>query len=403
VPPPRFGFLEPFHGRDFRLLWSGAFLSSLGTWTQDVALAWLIHTSMGDPVWLGLRTLSGELPLIAFMLVGGAAADRIDRRRILLGSQVVQMTMAALLAVLYFTDRLGIWWILGAAFVTGLAQSQSAPTYQATITSIVPAPQIPKAVALNSLQFNLSRFLGPALAGVLLARFGAGACLSVNAVSFLAVMLAIMAIRLPAAAPTSETLRESVKSGIRHLWADPLLRLLTFLAFAGSFLAFPLTTFLPVLADDVLKTGAAGYSMLLSSFGVGAIVGAIATAQRGHVAGRGRILLVSYAVYGACAVGALLCGRQPVAMAFLAVCGFSLVNAFSTVNSLVQEHAPAEMRGRVLSIWGLAFRSGMPVGSVMVGAAARIVPVTAILAATSAVLGVLALTLLVRSRRLRAV
>src|SRR5262249_20766043 len=205
APPPAGesrlpGFLAAFGFRSFRLLWTGAFLSSLGTWTQDVALAWLIHTGLGDPVCLGRRQFAADLPLLTFMLVGGAVADRVDRRRILLTSQFVQMTLALVLGVLYATDRLGIAAILVVAFLTGLAQSQSAPTYQAVITTLVPPVRIPNAVALNSLQFNLSRAIGPAIAAVILARAGTGWCFAVNAVSFVAVMVALRRIALPKAA-----------------------------------------------------------------------------------------------------------------------------------------------------------------------------------------------------------
>ena len=168
------GLLAAFAFPAFRYLWAGAFLSSVGTWIQDVALSWLIHARMGDPFYLGLRSFAQEVPLIAFMLIGGAAADRIDRRLILLSSQTFQMLMAALLGVLYLTDRLGIVAIVTIAFVTGLMQSQSAPTYQAVITSLVPRERIANAVALNSLQFNLSRAIGPVIAGLLLAQAGPG-------------------------------------------------------------------------------------------------------------------------------------------------------------------------------------------------------------------------------------
>ena len=144
--------------------------------------------------------------------------------------------------------------------------------------------------------------------------------------------------------------------------------MLTFLAAAASFLAFPLVTYLPVIAGDVLKTGAAGYSLLLSSFGVGAILGALATAQRGRAEGRGRTLVLAFGLYGVSTLGAVLSRRQGVALLLLPIAGASLVTAFSTVNSLVQENAPDAMRGRVLSIFGFAFRGGMPVGSLLAGA-----------------------------------
>jgi len=398
------GFLSVFAVRDYRLIWTGAFLSSIGTWIQDVALSWLIHTRMGDPFYLGLRAFASDVPLIAFMLVGGAAADRFDRRRILVASNVFQMSMAASLGLLYASGHLGIAAILGIAFFTGLAQSQSAPTYQAVLTSIVPGPQIPKAVALNSLQFNLSRAVGPVIAGLLLARLGPGACFAANAVSFVAVIVAVLRVKLDSAPATAapESLRRSLGAGLRHVAASPALLVLTFLAAAASFLAFPLVTYLPVLAGDVLKTGAAGYSLLLSSFGVGAILGALATAQRGQAERRGRTLVLAFCLYGASALGAVLSRRQGIALLLLPIAGASLVTAFSTVNSLVQENAPDAMRGRVLSIFGFAFRGGMPIGSLLAGALVTSFGAPVVIASFSAVLVVLVGATYLRSPILRA-
>ena len=397
------GFLSGFAYRNFRLLWTGAFLSSVGTWTQDVALAWLIHVRFVDPFYLGLRAFASDAPLIAFMLVGGAVADRVDRRRILLTSQILQMLFAATLGVLYALGRLGIVPILLIAFLTGLAQSQSAPTYQAVLTSLVPPQQIPNAVALNSLQFNLSRAVGPVIAGLILARWGTGPCFAVNAVSFLAVIVALWRIELPPPAPAKkETLGESLRTGLRHVGESPVLSVLTALGLTGSLFAFPLLTYLPVIAGDVLRTGAQGYSLLLSSFGAGAIGGAIATAQRGHVPGRGRLMLATLALYGVTALAAVLCGRQALAMALLFVAAWSLVTAFSTLNSLVQENAPDALRGRVLSIYGLAFRGGMPLGSLVAGALVRGLGAPVVLGSFSGLLALISAAVYLRNRRLRA-
>jgi predicted MFS family arabinose efflux permease len=362
------GFFSALAFPSYRRLWFGAFTSSLGTWTQDVALAWLIHTSLGDPVYLGLRSFAAEAPLLAFMMVGGAMADRIDRRRILLTSQLLQMSFAALLAALYFSGRLGIAAILVVAFLTGLTQSQSAPTYQAVLSSLVPQRHIPNAVALNSLQFNLSRTLGPALAGVLLAQAGTGVCLLVNAASFLAVIAALWSIAIPSPSTArQESLRQSLAAGLRHVSASPVLRALMLLAFFGSFLAFPLITYLPVIADGVLHAGALGYSLLLAAFGAGAIVGALVTAYRGQAGGRGRTALFALMVHGVCVFFAVHAGLLAVALALLFAAGVSLSCGFSILNSLVQEHAPEQLRGRVVSIYGLAFRGGMPLGSLLAG------------------------------------
>ena len=399
---PGHGFLAAFEYPAFRFLWTGAFLSSVGTWIQDVALSWLIHTRMGDPFYLGLRSFAQEAPLLAFMLIGGAAADRIDRRLILLSSQGFQMAMAALLGLLYLSDRLGIVAIVAIAFATGVMQSQSAPTYQAVITSLVPRERIANAVALNSLQFNLSRAIGPVIAGLLLASAGPGWCFAANALSFVGVILALRTIALPPPPPrSSESLAESLRAGLRHVMDAPRLRAATLLAGAASFLAFPLITYLPVIAGDVLKTGAPGYSLLLTSIGIGAIVGALTTARRGHAPGRARLMLLAFAAFGALTVGAALSRWQPVSMALLVGAGFMLTTAFSTLNSLVQELAPDALRGRVLSIFGVAFRGGGPVGSLVAGFLVRGAGAPVVMAAYAAILGLIATALLVRRSQLR--
>ncbi len=395
------GFLAALSFRGFALIWTGAFLSSVGTWTQDVALSWIIHSRMGDPFYLGLRSFAQEAPLLAFMLLGGAVADRIDRRRILLSSQLFQMVMAAVLGLLYATGHLGITAIVLIAFATGLMQSQSAPTYQAVITSLVPKERIANAVALNSLQFNLSRAIGPVVAGLLLAHAGAGWCFAANALSFVGVILALWTIRFPPPPPSRESFGRSLRAGLGHVAGDPRLRAATLLAAVASFLAFPLITYLPVIAGDVLKTGASGYSLLLTSVGVGAIAGALGTAHRGDAEGRGRLMLLAFAAFGLVTVGASLSRWQWLSMLLLVGSGFTLTTAFSTLNSLVQEMAPEALRGRVLSIFGLAFRGGGPVGSLVAGGLVRSAGAPAVMAAYAALLLCVASFLLLRGTELR--
>jgi len=397
------GFLSALAFPSYRILWTGAFLSSVGTWTQDVALNWLVHERFLDPRYLGYRTFTADAPLIAFMVLGGAAADRFDRRRILIASQVLQMSFAAALGVLYATGRLGVLPILLFAFLTGLAQSQSAPTYQAVLTTLVPPAQIQSAVALNSLQFNLSRTIGPVLAGLLLVYAGAGWCFAVNALSFLAVIVSLARIAIPSPGlARSETLGQSLAAGVRHVLASPPLRLYMALAGAGSFLAFPLITYLPVLAGDVLGAGARGYSQLLFSFGAGAIIGALLTAHRGAAPARGRALLFGFGGYGAAALVAVLVPWLSVAMVLLFLAGVSLVTAFSILNSLVQEAAPPDFRGRVVGIYGLFFRGGMPFGSLVAGFLVRAFGAPLTLAVLSGLLAMMALAVSLRSRRMQA-
>lgn len=360
-------FASAFESAGFRRLWLGAFVSGVGTWTQDVALAWLIHQRFGDPRYLGYRSFVAEVPLLAFMLLGGARADRGDRRAILVGSQLVQMASAVLLLVLYVTGYLSIGAILLLAFVTGVAQSQSAPTYQATLTTLVPRPHIPSAVALNSLQFNLSRALGPAIAAAILAVGGAAVCFGVNAASYVAVIAAIARLDLRRTTPApSESILRSLASAWKEVVASPVLRPLMILGGLGSFLVFPLITFLPVVAAR-LGAGASGYSLLMSALGAGAIAGALFTAHQGARNGRGLRTLFAFVACGAAMSLAVWSPDARLTAVLLALAGFAMVAALSTVNALVQEHAPESFRGRVVSIFGLAFRGGGPVGGLSAG------------------------------------
>ena len=356
--------------RNFRLIWIGAFVSSIGTWIQDVALSWVIHTEFKNPAYLGWRQFASELPLVTFMLIGGVLADRFNKKSILMASQLVQMTLALVLAALYFTGHLTIWAVVIVGFITGLAQSQSAPTYQAFLTSVVPREVIPRAVAMNSLQFNLSRSIGPPIAAALLVALGAAWCFVINAFSFVAIMVALWMIRMPAivaGARPAQGVASSLWEGLSYVRKSPDIAMIVGLAGALSFFVFPLTSFLPVVADEVLGTGAGGYSILLSAIGLGAIVGAIGTAHRGRFEGRGRFVLLCFVIGPLLAAGAVLCGNQWLASALLFGYGIMQVSGSSTLNGLVQELAPEEMRGRIVSLFGLTFRGGAPLGALLLG------------------------------------
>ncbi|MBX7185692.1 MAG: MFS transporter [Vicinamibacteria bacterium] len=390
--------------RNFRLIWTGAFLSSIGTWIQDVALSWVIHTEFKNPAYLGWRQFASELPLVAFMLLGGVLADRINKKTILMTSQIIQLSLALVLAGLYFTHHLSIWSVVIVGFITGLAQSQSAPTYQAFLTSIVPKDVIPRAVAMNSLQFNLSRSIGPPIAAALLVALGAAWCFVINAISFLAVVAALLLIRIAGQAgppKAHQGVAHSLKEGLAYVRRAPDIAMIVGLAGALSFFVFPLTTFLPVVADEVLGSGAGGYSMLLSGIGLGAIVGAIGTAHRGRFAFRGRFVLICFSVGPLLAAAAVLCGKQWLATALLFGYGVVQTSGSSTLNGLVQELAPEEMRGRILALFGFTFRGGSPLGALILGYSVTAFGPAFAISATLACMSLLSATLLYRSPRFR--
>ena len=338
------------------------------------------------------------------MLIGGVLADRINKKTILMASQIIQLVMALVLALLYASGQLSIWAVVMVGFLTGLAQSQSAPTYQAFLTSIVPRDVIPRAVAMNSLQFNLSRSIGPPIAAAALVAFGAAWCFALNALSFVAVVVALVLIQLPLAAATTAPTRgiaSSLHEGLVYVRKSPEISMIVGLAGALSFFVFPLTTFLPVVADDVLGSGASGYSLLLTSIGLGAIAGAIGTAHRGRFDNRGTFVLTCFTIGPMMAAAAVLCGRQWLAMLLLFAYGAIQTSGSSTLNGLVQELAPEEMRGRIVALFGFTFRGGSPLGALLLGYSVKLFGPALAISASLLGMTLLAIVLLYTSPRFR--
>jgi len=381
--------------RNFRLLWLGALTSSIGTWMQKIAQAWLIVTMTGSAsaFYVGLDSFVGELPILLFTLIGGVVADRRDRRHMMLTSQVTQMVIAFILAALVYTETIQIWMILSLSFVSGCAQAFGGPAYQSLIPTLVGKDHLPNAVALNSIQFNLARVIGPIVAGTALAAFGMVACFGLNGISFLFVIAAILALRNVHVPPTATTnMLEQMKDGLRYVRDSRNLKIVTALGFTGAFLGLPLLTFLPVITKDVFHQDVGFYSRLMTFSGAGAVTGALIVAWIGKHRHIGRMLLVFLGTFGF-AMAAFSLSRTPMLSAvILFIAGALLVMSFSLTTSLAQLLAPAELRGRVVSIYMLAFRGGSPLGGLaagwlvtQVGSAPLVIMVNGLLLASIAV------------------
>ena len=383
---------------DFRLLWTGAFLSSVGTWMQTVAQNWLVLTMTGSASWLGFTAFLQETPFLLFSLFGGVLADRRDRRRILLLSQVVQLSTAFLLAGLIFTNHIQVWMILVLAVVVGFAQSFGGPAYQALVPTLVDREDLPNAVALNSIQFNLARVIGPVLAGIAFYKLGAAACFGLNGLSFFAVIVALLLLKR--GAPTgaaSGSVLQNLKAGLVAVRDARGLRGLIGLSFVGSFCAFPLVTFLPVFAKDVFGQDAKGYSALLAAFGIGAVCGALGTAGFGHVKRRGALAVTMQMTFGALAVGFALSRIPWVSYVLLFGAGAAIVIVFAMFMTLVQQNADDAMRGRVVSVYSLAFRGAMPLGNLTAGFLATLMPAPWVLVGNGTLLILVGLTVLLQN------
>jgi MFS family permease len=373
APAPSSPFLRTFRAftyRDYRLLWAGAFTSSVGTWMQEVAQNWLILTMTGSAFLLGLDAFLGDAPFLAFSLFGGVLADRMDRRRILLLSQVVQLSSAFLLAGLIWGGAIHVWIILTLSFVVGFAQSFGGPAYQALVPTLVDRDDLGNAVALNSIQFNLARVIGPVLAGIAFYKLGAAACFGLNGLSFVAVILALLALKRGATnkgAGKHEPVFESLKAGLRSVRDARPLRGLIALSFVGSFCAMPLVTFLPVFAREVFHRDAKGYSVLLASFGIGAVIGAITVAGFGHVRRKGVLAVAMQVAFGALMLAFALSRSAVLSYAILFFAGAALMVVFAMFMTLVQSNVEDHLRGRVVSVYSLAFRGAMPLGNLVAG------------------------------------
>jgi MFS family permease len=389
--------------RDFRILWLGACTSSIGTWMQKVAQAWLV-LELTDSAWyLALDTFVGELPLLLFTLIGGVVADRVDRRKLLLASQLVQMSSAFTLALLVWSDVAVIWHILTLSFVSGCAQAFGGPAYQSLIPSLVTKDHLPNAIALNSIQFNLARVIGPLLAGATLHAFGMVSCFTINGISFLVVIGALLALHVqhqPLGQGERHMFNE-LKGGLEYVRGERSLVVLTVLAFATTFLGIPLLTLLPLVARNIFHQGVGGYSEMMAFSGFGAVSGALVVAWLGRFRHMGLASLLIQLAFGLLVVAFAMSRAMWLSQLLLVFTGATLIMAMSMVTSLVQLIAPNQLRGRVMSIYMVAFRGGMPLGSLVSGKIADVWSAPAALAVNGVLLTVVALYFLTRSHGIR--
>ena len=378
--------------------------SSIGTWMQKVAQNWLVLTLAGasSAFYLGLDSFLGELPILLFTLIGGVVADRYDRRRLLLTSQYVQMSTAFALAALVYFDIVRIWHVLALSAVTGCAQAFGGPAHQSLMPLLIDKKDLPNAVALNSIQFNLARVIGPLLAGAALAAFGMVACFGLNGLSFLAVIVALLSLHVRhIPVPSGQRMRDELKGGLRYVRGQKALVNLTVIGFATTFLGLPLLTFLPLFAQNVFRGGVGQYTHLMAFAGGGAVTGALVAAWLGKFPHMGRALLVIQFAFGAAIVAFATSRILWTSELVLFVGGALMVMTTAMTMSLVQLSAPNEMRGRVMSIYMVAFRGGMPLGSLLSGWAANQTSAPAVLTVNGLLLSLVATWFLIHSHGVR--
>ena len=394
---------KAFQYRDFRLMWFGACTSSIGTWMQIVAQGWLIYRLSHSAFLLALDQFLGGIPIFLFSLIGGVVADRMERRKILLTSQYVQMATAGTLTLLVATDNVHVWHILCLSFISGFAQAFGGPAYQALIPTLVEKEDMPNAIALNSIQFNVAVMVGPALAGQALAKLGEKWCFGLNALSFLApiISLSIISARfLPM--KTTESMLNSLKQGIQYARKQTSMEALILLAFCMTFLSMPMRTYMPVFVKDIFHRGPETYGNLLSLMGLGSIIGSLSIAGAGNMRRKGSVALAALLCLGAGITAFAVSKSVEFSSVIVVLVGASMMAVFATVNSLVQLITTNEMRGRVMSVYNFAFRGGMPMGNLLTGWLVPVFTAPVVLGVNGLLLILLTLYFLLVQRRLAA-
>jgi len=381
-------------------MWFGACTSSIGTWMQIVAQGWLIYRLSHSAFLLALDQFLGGIPIFLFSLIGGVVADRIERHKVLLASQYVQMGSATVLTILVANGLTHVWPILCLSFASGFAQAFGGPAYSALIPTLVDKEDMPNAIALNSIQFNVAVTVGPALAGLALGKLGETWCFGLNALSFLAPIISLLLIStrfLPVS--TGESVFTSLKEGIKFVRKQNSMEALIVLAFCMTALSMPMRTYIPVFVKDIFHRGPETFGNLLSLMGVGSICGSLAVAGMGNIRHKGRFAITMLVCLGGAIVGFSLSKSLPLSYTMLLIVGASMMAVFATVTSLVQLITTNEMRGRVMSVYNCAFRGGMPMGNLLSGWLVPVFTAPVVLSVNGSLLILMAIYFLLVQRR----
>ncbi len=360
---------------NYRLWFAGQAVSLIGTWMQSVAQGWVVYQLTGSKFALGAISFAGTVPTLFFMLPAGALADRWPRRRLMLLTQTAMMLLAFVLAGLAATGKLRAWHIGLLAFALGVANSFDAPARQSLAVELVEDRRdLMNAIALNSMMFNLARVIGPALGGLVLALMGAAWCFALNGLSFLAVIVALLRMRLlpPPRAARRERLTAQVVAGLRYVRGNGPVRTLIVLVGVSSLFGMSYATVLPAYAVDVLRVGEASLGGLNAAVGLGALGGSMTVAFLGRFRRKGLLLTLGSLLFPGALLALSFSRSFVLSLACLTVAGFGFVTQNATSNTLVQSIIPDELRGRVMGLYSLMFFGVTPFGALLAGSLAQV-------------------------------
>ena len=362
---------EAFGERDYRLFWTTQFISNIGSWMQGIAQGWLVYRLTDSPFLLGFVGFANSIPQFFLMLPGGVVADRFDRRRVVSASQCVQTLTALWLAIAIYAHRITVWQIIAAAIVTGIAMSFSGPAYQAMVVDLLDdRSRLSNAIAMNSLQFNLSRAIGPLIAGVALSLYGPFWCFFLNAISFLPLIWALGAIKARQIRhPVSEAAMLShLGEAFQYVLRERIVLLLLSIVAAASLFGYPYLSLLPMIARALFVNDAKGLGLLMGGIGAGALSGSLVLSVRTPKPSRmTTVILITLATFGIGLAGIGFTRQQAPIFALLVLSGASMVICVALCNTSIQQRIPDALRGRVLSMYTFAFSGFLPFGNLFGG------------------------------------
>jgi MFS family permease len=383
--------LRALRARNYRLFISGQLVSLVGTWMQTVAQGWLIYRLTGSAALLGLIGFAGQIPVFVLAPLGGAIADRANRQWILVATQSAMMALALMLGILTLFGLIEVWQIFVLASLLGLANAFDIPARQAFIVGLVEREDLVNAIALNSSMVNGARVVGPAVAGILVATVGEGWCFLLNGLSYVAVIAALLRMRLgpPVRLVDPTSAWESIIEGFSFSWHAAPIRALLVLLGLVSLMGMPYAVLMPIFADRVLHSGPDAYGILMSSAGVGALAAAASLTVRKSVSGLGRWVAVAATGFGVCLIAFSTSRSLWLSALLLVPAGFFMMMEMAASNTLIQSMVPNRLRGRVMSVYSMMFMGMAPVGSLMAGALAAPLgaPVTVAIGGAACIVG----------------
>lgn len=355
--------------KNFRIYWFGMFISLIGTWIQAVAQSWLVFQLTGSAFLLGVVGFLSVIPVFLLSLFGGVAADRIDKRNILLCTQVAFMVLAFILAVLTQAKLIRPHQIMLIAVLNGIVMAFDAPSRQAVVVELVGKEHLLNAIALNSVAFNSSRVIGPALAGILIASIGMSGCFYINGISFLAVIIALLLIKTNNGQKkeTKATLIRNLADGLGFIKSNRAILILISMVGITSLFGISYMTLMPIFTNDVLKVGVKGLGMLMSATGIGALAAALVLARLGDFKHKGKLLILSSIIFSISLVLFSLSKVYLFSLVTLILIGWGSVTAIAIINTLLQTIVSDEFRGRVMSVFMFTFAGIMPFGNLLAG------------------------------------